>query len=409
VSQERVILYIDDIILFCLCILVIFLPIAHTETIRAFCLGIAGGLWVIKMILTRQWLFSRTPLDLPILLFSIGATLSLFTAVDFWYSLDEFQGEWLMGIFAFYLTVNNIRPDRMRYILGALLIGNLAMVGYGIYDFFHSGGSLLDYRVRAGSLHSGFGTFSTYLITVLPYLLAAIFLTRRRSSGIVLLPLFLLNLFSLYLTHSRGAWVGAAALLFIGGWRFLPRRVFIPLAALACLAIILWVPTQIFFHYTGFTSPSGSKAMLETGEARWKLALFSLEKLRENPFQMHGFGRRSFVKKYNDLDSQYRGAQLWHAHNTFLNIAIQTGVQGLVFFCFLLYRLLKYCREKAKMEKDLWRKFYLLGTFMMVITFFVRNLSEDFFVDDSALLFWFLVGMAFAIAQKEKSREREGR
>ena len=30
----------------------------------------------------------------------------------------------------------------------------------------------------------------------------------------------------------------------------------------------------------------------------------------------------------------------------------------------------------------------------MVISFFVRNLSDDFFVDDSALLFWFLAGLA---------------
>ncbi len=38
----------------------------------------------------------------------------------------------------------------------------------------------------------------------------------------------------------------------------------------------------------------------------------------------------------------------------------------------------------------------LLATFMMIITFFVRNLSDDFFIDDSALLFWFLSGIVFA-------------
>ncbi len=59
--------FIDGFILFCLCVLVIFLPIAHTETVRAFALGIPGGLWAIKAILRRRFLFSRTPLDLPIL------------------------------------------------------------------------------------------------------------------------------------------------------------------------------------------------------------------------------------------------------------------------------------------------------------------------------------------------------
>ena len=92
-SLER---FIDGFILFCLCVLVIFLPIAHTETIRAFALGIPGGLWIIKMILSRRLLFSRTPLDLPLLLFTIIAVLSVFTAVDWRYSLEELVGDWII-------------------------------------------------------------------------------------------------------------------------------------------------------------------------------------------------------------------------------------------------------------------------------------------------------------------------
>jgi hypothetical protein len=58
------------------------------------------------------------------------------------------------------------------------------------------------------------------------------------------------------------------------------------------------------------------------------LTKFSLEKIGKNPFQMLGFGQRSFVKKYKDFYLKYKGAQLWHAHNTFLNISLQTGLQG---------------------------------------------------------------------------------
>ena len=117
---------------------------------------------------------------------------------------------------------------------------------------------------------------------------------------------------------------------------------------------------------------------------------------------MIGFGRRSFAKQYKEFVNKYGD---WHAHNTFLNIALQTGLQGLIFFCFLLYRLLKYCHEKAKLEGDSLRKFYFTATFMMVITFFVRNLSDDFFIDDSALLFWFLSGIVFAIGNGELDKK----
>jgi hypothetical protein len=135
-ERDRVIQYIDHLILFCLCVLVIFLPIAHTETIRAFTLGIPAGLWIIKAVLCRRWLFTRTAVDLPILLFTLVAGLSVITAVDPRYSFQEFIGEWIIGVFLFYMVVNNVQPERIKYILGALLLGNMLMVGYGIFDFF---------------------------------------------------------------------------------------------------------------------------------------------------------------------------------------------------------------------------------------------------------------------------------
>jgi O-antigen ligase len=165
----------------------------------------------------------------------------------------------------------------------------------------------------------------------------------------------------------------------------------------AAILFFLLAPQTVIKHHTGVISPGRPLASIETGRARWELTKFSLEKIKENPFQMLGYGRRSFVKKYRDFYFKYKGAQLWHAHNTFLDIALQTGIQGLAFFCFLLYKLLKYSYEGALLENSPWRKLYLLGTFMMIITFFVRNFSDDFFVDDSALLFWFLSGVAVAL------------
>jgi len=398
-AQERVLEYIDGFILFCLCVLVIFLPIAHTETIRAFSIGIPAGLWMIKMVLSRRFLFSRTPLDLPLLLFTLIAGLSVFTAVDWRYSLEEFIGEWMLGLFLFYLVVNNVRSEQMKYILGALLIGNVVMVGYGIFGFFRVGGQLFDYRVRAGSLHSGFGTFGTYLVTVIPYLLVAIFHVRQNSYRLIFSLLLALNFFCIYITFSRGTWVAAAVLPFLIGWRLLPGRVILISVGLAALGLFLLVPKGIIWHKISIPGPGAPGGVIETADARWELTKFSVEKIKENPFQMLGFGRRSFVKKYEDFYLKYKGALIWHAHNTFLDLTFQTGVQGLVIFCFFLYRVLKYCYEGARRSESPLGKFYWGATFLMIITFFVRNLSDDFFVDDSALLFWFLCGAALGMKE----------
>lgn len=398
-DRGKILLTIDGLILFGLLVLVVFLPIAHTETIRALAMGIPLGLWVLKMFLSRRWLFSRTPLDWPILLFTVVAGFSVVTAVDPRYSLEEFIGEWLTGILLFYLVVNNLRSDRLKYLLGAMLLGNVVMVTYGLYDFFRAGGQLFDYKVRAGSLHSGFGTFGTYLVTILPYLLAAFFLVRQNLHRFLIFLLLGLNFACLYMTHSRGSWVAAAFLIFVIGWKFLPRRAILVSAGLAVLGLFLLAPRGILWHTTPISGPGAPGGTIETGNVRWELTKFSLGKVMENPFQMLGFGQRSFVKKYKDFYLKYKGAQLWHAHNTFLNISLQTGLQGLVFFCLLLYQLLRYCYTRAKLEESPSLKFFFLATFMMIITFFVRNLSDDFFVDDSALLFWLLSGASLTITR----------
>ena len=401
-ERERVIRYIDQIILFCFCVLVIFLPIAHTETIRAFAIGIPAGLWIIKAILCRRFLFMRTPLDLPILLFTLVAGLSVVTAVDPRYSLHEFIAEWIVGICLFYLVVNNIRPEQMKYILGALLLGNVIMVGYGIFEFFRDGGQVLNYATRAGSLHSGVGTFSTYLVTTIPYIFLALFFLNKTSHRLTILALLSLNLFALLLTYSRGSWLAIIVLALVAGWKFASRKVFIPALLLIGLIILLGASQNIFQYYDRFTA---SNTYPDSYRGRWIVAKFYLERIQENPLQMLGFGQRSFVKRHVDFHKKYEKSQLWHAHNTFLDIAVQTGVQGLFLFCFLLYRLLKYCHEVGSLEKKTLMGYVSLATFLMIITFFARNFSDDFFIDDSALLFWFLSGIVFAIGNGELDKK----
>jgi O-antigen ligase len=403
-EREKVLRYIDQVILFCFCVLVIFLPIAHTETIRAFAMCIPAGLWIIKAILCRRFLFARTPMDLPILLFTLVAGLSVVTAVDPRYSLEEFIGDWLIGIGLFYMVVNNTRPDQVKYILAALLAGNLLMVGYGIIDFFRQGGILFEYKVRASSLHSGMGTFGTYLVTIIPFILVGFLFVRKRKISSAILILFCLNLFALLLNFSLGAWVAIGGLFILIGLEFLKRKVLLFYLLLFLIGIFFLFPNPNHSFYHRFIDVSHG---IDSYNSRWILTRFSLEKIKEDPFRMIGFGRRSFTKQYKGFVQKYKGFPMWHAHNTFLNITLQTGLQGLILFCFLLYRLLKYCHEKGKAEGNSLKKFYLSATFMMIITFFVRNLSDDFFIDDSALLFWFLSGIVFAIGKGELTKKQE--
>lgn len=391
---------INHLLLFCFGTLVFTLPMAHTESIRAFSLAIPAALWILKMVLERRWIWIRTPLDLPIAAFTTVGAFSLLGAVDFGYSLNEYTGEWLLGVFLFYLAANHFRQEQIKPLLIVMLCGNLIMVAYGVYEFFHRGGSLFDYQIRSQSLHYGYGAFSTYLVTVLPYLLLGLLACGKdHVFRWFLLLLFLGNLFVLYLTQARGAWVAAVLLLLWAGWRHLSKRNMLLLGALGLILALTIFPKEVIRHHAPLLRPDAPPAQIETGQARWELIKFSLERIREKPFQMLGFGQRSFVKKYPDFYNKYKGARLWHAHATFLNIAFQTGLQGLALFIYLIYGLLKFTYNKARTEKLPLRKFYFQATFLMIIVFFVRNLTDDFFKDDSALLFWLLAGVAASLKE----------
>src|SRR4030067_1925034 len=92
-NHGKTILWIDNIILFCLSVLIFVLPIAHTASIRAFCIIFAIIMWIGKMVIEKRLLYERTPLDIPNLAFLLLALISSLTAIDPKYSLSEVKGE----------------------------------------------------------------------------------------------------------------------------------------------------------------------------------------------------------------------------------------------------------------------------------------------------------------------------
>jgi len=79
-------------------------------------------------------------------------------------------------------------------------------------------------------------------------------------------------------------------------------------------------------------------------------------------------------------------------------LAVQLGVQGLLAFLFLLYVILAtlYRAFKAANENSI-----LYAAMIALVTgFFIRNMFDDLYVDDSAQLFWVLIATAMAVFAK---------
>ena len=373
------------------------LPLAYITAVREILLGAAAFFWLAAMGIRRRILIPRTPLDLPLLCLVAVSFISLIWAVNPAYSFKEIKGELLKGCLVFYLAAYSAgRPERLPAIWLILVCGNLMMVLYAFWDFWQAGGNLAGYYIRAGSLHAGYGEFGTYLITVFPYLLILTlerqFLSKKNRVG--LLALLALNLLTIYITFGRAMWIAAAAEFFLIGW--IGNRKKILLGAMAGLLLFMvFIPRTVCLHGERLSVSASGTSTAVGGTAGdlldiWKLAF---QYIQERPFQGIGFGRSSFSEAFPEFRAQHQ-PMLWHAHNTLLDFAFQTGIQGLVALLWVMGVAGFHCFRRGRQAFDPWVRNFSLASGVMVVGFLIRNFFDDFFVDDNALMFWFLIGTA---------------
>ncbi len=373
------------------------LPLAYISSVREITLGLAVFFQIMIMILKRQGLPERTPLDWPLLAW-VGVTmLSLVWAVNPAYSFHEFKGDILKGVLVFYLLAYTTREsDDRKRLLGSLLLGNLFMVLFAIWDFWQTGGSLGDFEIRARSLHSSYPEFGAYLITILPIALLSFFSPLTKSYRWFLGALVCLNLFCIYITFGRAMWLAAAIEILLVFW-LLKKRKLVLIFLLSLLLLPLVLPRSVWFHgeHLNYSGEVSSQKIGGTGGDLidiWKLAYtFILDR----PFQGIGYGRHSFSSAFPDFRARHQPL-LWHAHNTFLNITFEMGIQGLLAFLWLIGAVLFHAYHRGKTSPNSWSGLLNQALLVMVIGFFIRNSFDDLYIDDNLLLFWCLVGAALA-------------
>jgi O-antigen ligase len=128
-------------------------------------------------------------------------------------------------------------------------------------------------------------------------------------------------------------------------------------------------------------------------DPRWEIWRFSIAKIAEHPLVGGGMGRYVFRKLY----PEFQPDQLlhWHAHNMILNKGIQMGVPGMLSFLLLWIalgrQLLRHVRSRGA-DGGL----AVAGLSIFAAVFF-KNMTDDFFVRDTALMFWLVMGLLLGV------------
>jgi O-antigen ligase len=380
------------------------LPLSYITSVREITLGGAVLSALLLLLLQKGQGLKRTPLDLPLWAWTAVAFFSLVWAVNPTYSLNEIVGEVLKGLLVYYLVYFSLsREEHLQQVYLVLVVGDFFMVAFDLIDFYWQGGSFREYTIRARSLHSGYGSFGTYLVTLYPFLLLGSFSPLLKRFRWALRVLLVMNLFSVYLTFGRAMWLAVGAETAFFGLFFRRKQTFLFLF-LGLILFVIFIPKTVWFHGERL-SPEGTKTVQSLGGTGgdlleiWKLCL---NFFKERPFQGIGFGRRSFSEAFPEFRATHQPL-LWHAHNTFLDVFLQTGLQGLIIFLWLMGRAFILLIRWVKEGLSSWPAMTATACGIMILGFFVRNLFDDFYVDDSALLLWFLIATALSGISRKPS------
>ncbi len=337
------------------------------------------AMWLARSIAARRLDLHWTPVYMPVMLFTLAASLSLWVALSLGSTLTELL-KWFEILAMSVLTVSLARDhDTNRgfhWIATALILSAVIQAVIGVYEFFGGSGAghlwILDFRYfRAFGSFGQPNPFGAFMGLTLPVAIGAALgatveawtayraQNQNRPSLLILCPageafrvkatiaaLYWIGAaiigVGLLVSWSRGAWIGfgTAALVLL---LFLPRRRWIGLALVTLIvvgsvaAVVSGLaPSSLVARLSDFSQDltgyddvrgqvisDANYAVLER-LAHWQAAL---SMANDAPWLGVGFG--NYEVAYPRYALMNWRVALGHAHNYYLNLLAETGVIGL--------------------------------------------------------------------------------
>ena len=376
-----------------LAVFLFILPFPGTVALRL--LALALGLMVSAWVWHKEG-FPAVPAGRALLFWLGCALLSLLTAVDPGYSLGEIKNEigYAMAAYLCFLTLTRTRADASLFAV-ALILGSLVLAVLAAWEYAFSDAAYWNERGLAG----GSGSYSTYLLALLPALLWAGSVLRHRLRWHLIFGLVALQLMVAALAGQRAFWLVFALQSLIALY-LLRARGFIAISASQLRAFGALALVLSAFAIVGATLKRDTVGVSQDPRLSTWPAVAA--RIAEQPLTGKGFGREIMKKAYPDLLSQEYPA-VWHAHNVFLNYGMSMGLPGMIAIVLLFFALLRSFWQLSRAPDRVSAMAGICGV-LLVAGVVARNLTNDFFLRDLALLFWAIAGMLLGYAgraQKE--------
>ncbi|MBX4205027.1 MAG: O-antigen ligase family protein [Candidatus Doudnabacteria bacterium] len=293
--------------------------------------------------------------------------------------LKAFIVEPVMLFYAVRLTIK--RAEDLTTPLNLLFIGAILVSLFGIFQYvtyirlplkFWGTGDEVE---RIVSFFDYPNALALYLGPLVSFFLAGFLFDEKILNRKNLAAGLVVMLIALFLTFSRGAWLGVALTATILVFLKYPFKKV--LAFVAILAILGLAVPQI-------RSRLGLAAHDASSSARVNLMLAGYEKIQDSPILGNGLsGFPTTLAKQH-----FQGEILNYPHNIFFNFWVEMGLLGLISFFGIIF-------VSAK-RYDTHRTWYTTAAVAYMFTLILHGLVDvPYFKNDLSILFWFMISVFY--------------
>ena len=412
-------------------------PIALPLDIGQLSLLAAIGFWFIRQTQFKTQALStmKHPLLIPIAIFTFMTLLTIPTAISVSTAISEWL-KWLEIILLIVMVASHAYNNRWEWIIIGLLVAGLTQAIIGLYEFRGGSGAphlwILDYQYfRAFGTFGQPNPFGTFMGLLLPLALGATWgaivswWNDRNAPDLARIAFYgfasLLLLIGLFISWSRGAWMGfgAASLTMLF---FLPRKwwqgvlsVFGIGMIFAILLSLGLVPPQLMNRVTDFSEDfSGFQDVrgIEINDenyavverlAHWQSAL---DMTADYPLTGVGFG--NYEAAYPQYQLVNWPDALGHAHNYYLNLLAETGILGLGAYV-MMWSSIFWLTWRQIAHNTTFERGVALGLIGVWVHIAIHSLVDKLYVNNLFLHIGVLLGLLAVLMQLSQHSERTHR
>jgi len=405
--KDKIILVSDRIAEYALYLLIFVLPFANAGIEIFFTIAFLA--WLTKRISAHglKNLFPTTPLNKALLAFVLANFIAVIMSTNFKESIKPFFTKLLENLLLFFIITDTINTKRrLKNLFGYLIFSILLVSADATVQYFRGVDFLRAYPItdRLRACFRSPNEFASWLSMMIFIVLGIFMLGPKRKYFLGRIELGILLLFLIFLlelSYSRGAWLGSSIGLVI----FIGYNI-IRLPKNRKTAVLLFIPIFVatIFYLMPFTVKSriysigiieGNGPILFRYEL-WKEALSIIK-----DFPLFGAGFNTYMKTSANYSSISGGQGMSYTHNSYLQMAAETGLIGLICFFWVLFRFFMLSLRALLNNESEFSKLFLC--FLVGILGFLIHAFFDTHLYSLKLmvLFWYMLGLTIAVIKLE--------